>query len=117
MHRGAKSLDADAVHDLRVTIRRFTQSLRVFASLLPQRQARKVRKRLRRLMTAAGQVRDRDIALGFLDKAGWPARSPIRARLARERKEQGQALAELLKRWNKRNFSVKWRSSLQLDLS
>lgn len=35
MNRVGRSADSDSVHDLRVAIRRFTQSLRVFAPFFP----------------------------------------------------------------------------------
>ena len=57
VHRASQTPDADAIHDLRVNIRRFAQSLLVFRSLLPQKEARKVRKRLRRMMDLAGAIR------------------------------------------------------------
>ena len=113
----AQSLKASSIHDLRVAIRRFNQSLEVFASLLPKKEAKKIRKRLQILMDAAGEIRDRDIALEFLAKAGVKPADPLRARLASERKLAERNLAEKIKLWNRSNFSAKWRSALQLNLS
>ena len=112
----AESMDADAVHDLRVAIRRFNQSLTVFASLYPKREAKKIRKRLRRVMEVAGEIRDRDIALEVLAEAGVKPEDPLSARIASERRLAEHALAEKVKRWNRANFSAKWRSALQLNL-
>ena len=61
-----RTADAETVHDLRVAIRRFNQSVAVFGSLLPKREVKRIRKRLRRVMESAGAIRDRDIALEFL---------------------------------------------------
>src|SRR5271165_3769366 len=62
--------DADAVHDLRVSIRRLRECLRTFADLYPAAQRKKIRKELRRLMKCAEQVRSADIALDLLQGAG-----------------------------------------------
>lgn len=112
----AKSMDADAIHDLRVAIRRFNQSLTVFAALYPKREAKKIRKRLGRVMEVAGEIRDRDIALEFFAEAGVRLDDPLSARIAGERRLAEHALAEKVKRWNRANFSAKWRSVLQLSL-
>ena len=112
----AKSMDADAVHDLRVAIRRFNQSLTVFSSLFPKQESKKIRKRLDRIMEVAGEIRDRDIALEFLAEAGVKPQDPLWARIASERTLAERTLAEKVKRWNSANYSAKWRSALQLNL-
>ena len=112
----ARSMDADAIHDLRVAIRRFNQSLTVFAALYPKREAKKIRKRLGRVMEVAGEIRDRDIALEFFAEAGVRPEDPLSARIAGERKLTERTLAEKVTRWNRTNFSAKWRSALQLNL-
>jgi len=113
--RCARSLDADAVHDLRVSIRRFNQSLRTFLSLLPGREARKVRRQARKVMRLAGEVRNLDVALEWLAKAGITRRSPLWNRLNEQRRAAERGLAETLKQNGKRDFSSRWRSSLRLD--
>jgi len=116
IHNGARPLDADAVHDLRVAIRRFSQAVRVFAALFPKQETKQIRKQLRRLRDVAGQVRDRDIALEFLAGAGVGPDGPLRARIAEERELAETSLAEELKRWSNSKFSSRWRSALRLDL-
>jgi CHAD domain-containing protein len=114
LRRNGKSLDADTVHDLRVAIRRFNQSLRIFGALLPRREAKKIRKRMRRLLDSAADVRDRDIALEFLKKAGLSDNTALWSRLTHERKQAEDALAEAIRTYgNKKSYS-KWRSALQL---
>src|SRR5262249_30985804 len=56
----------EAVHDLRVAIRRFSQALAVFKASFRRKNLKKIRKSLKPLMTAAGEVRDCDIALKFI---------------------------------------------------
>src|SRR6185503_15069163 len=69
VHQAASAPDPDAVHDLRVAIRRFQQFLRVFRQFLPGVTAKKIRRRLRKIMKSAGKVRNRDIAAMLLQQA------------------------------------------------
>ena len=110
-----QTLEPEAVHQLRVAIRRFNQSLRAFRSLLPQRPVRKIRKQTRRLMRRAGQVRNRDIALALLAQSKVSPRSALSTRLASARRQHQQTLAGLLQRYNKRDFSSRWRAALRMD--
>ena len=61
--RAIKSHSAEAVHDLRVTIRRFAQALRVFKPCFHGKELRKIRRELKRIMVVGGEVRNHDIAL------------------------------------------------------
>ena len=72
INRAARSGDPDAVHDLRVAIRRLSRCLRVFAQFYPGQGWKKMRRRLKDLLDACGAVRDRDIALDLLSKADFP---------------------------------------------
>jgi CHAD domain-containing protein len=110
-----KESDADAVHDLRVSIRRLGQSLDVFGALLPKGEAKKVRKTLSRLMAVAGQIRDRDIALEFLAEAGLSRDDQLWKRLKAGRRDANKDFARRVKRWSQGQFADKWRSSLRLD--
>ena len=95
--RAAEQGDPDAIHDLRVAIRRFNQCLRVFAQFFPTRKARKIRGRLKGIMDLAAEVRDRDIALELLDASG--IRNPqLVARLRRDRGRAGDSLLEEIRR-------------------
>lgn len=111
----ARKPSADAIHDLRVAVRRFGQSLVVFASLLPPKEVKKIRKRLSRVMDLTGEIRDRDIALELLAKAGVGKSDPLVSKLATGRREAERNLAEKVKRWNQSGFSAKWRAALRLN--
>ncbi|MGE5648037.1 MAG: CHAD domain-containing protein [Acidobacteriota bacterium] len=106
--RAASSDDADTVHDLRVSIRRFSQALRIFRQFFPHGAAKKIRRRLKRLMAAASEVRNRDIALELLEQAGEPRNE----RLVEERRRAGKDLRAALKRWSRRNTQQRWRARL-----
>jgi CHAD domain-containing protein len=60
-----------AVHQLRVSVRRATAALDVFADLLPTQRTQKLRKLLKRVRRAAGTARDLDVlAQRWLAQAG-----------------------------------------------
>ncbi len=87
----------------------------MFAQFFPGGSGKKIRRRLSRLMAAAGSVRDRDIALGLLAEAGIPPRAAIVTRLGTERRHASHELLLELRRWRTRSFSGKWRSQLELQ--
>jgi CHAD domain-containing protein len=114
MNRASKVRDADSIHDLRVAIRRFKQSLDIFHQFLSSGHKKKIRRQLRKIMELSGEVRNRDIALDLLKEAGWPTRSPLSARLLRERKGIHGELLALFDQWGDRDLSRKWVSRLGL---
>lgn len=112
MRRVRRVQDPDAVHDLRVAIRRFSTTLALFPELFSQQRVAKCDKRLKRLRRATGQVRDRDIALALaageesapadLSLARAEAAKNLRRALARKRRRAalraGKAAIRLRKR-------------------
>jgi CHAD domain-containing protein len=114
LRRAAKSGDADSIHDLRVSIRRFSQCLRVFGQFFPAREAKKIRRRMRRILDLAAEVRNRDIAVELSEQAGVRPDSTLPLRLSQERKQTEQELVRMLKRWGRRELSAKWRGQLRL---
>lgn len=76
MERISRSAGEDEVHDLRVSIRRFSQAVRIFEPLLPKR-SKKIVNRVKRLLTAAGSVRDLDVGMERLRKLGVPDEEPL----------------------------------------
>lgn len=73
MANAARVHDEDAVHKLRVSIRRLQQALRLFRDFLDEQEARKVRRQLRAVIRAAAEVRNRDIASTLLEDMGASA--------------------------------------------
>ncbi len=114
IQNGSARLDADAVHDIRIAVRRFMQSLDVFSSLLPREGRTRIRARLRKLMKDSGKIRDRDIALEFLEAAGVGKRSALYKHLQQDRRRARKALGRRVKRWRKREFAEEWRAALEL---
>lgn len=90
--------DEDAVHDLRVSVRRFVQCLRAFQKSFDVDEAKKLRRKLKRLMGRCGDVRDRDIAIELLAETG--VRDPgLVVELAADRAVRQKKLVAELERW------------------
>jgi CHAD domain-containing protein len=112
--RTAETTDADAVHDLRVAIRRLSRALRSFAQFFPGKQWKRIRKELSSLMDAAGALRDSDVALELLEKAGVAKRARAALALQSSRRDAETKLREELQLWQARNFAHQWRQALEL---
>jgi CHAD domain-containing protein len=111
VHRAAKKPGPDEIHDLRVSVRRFSQGLELFADFFPPWEVKKIRRTLKRVMRVTSDIRDRDITLEFLKEAGHMAHQP---RVQKERSAYQRQFSELLRRWSARDFSNKWRNGLSL---
>jgi len=112
-----KAPNSDSVHDLRVSIRRFTQILGVFKSCFPGKEARKIRRRTKKLMLLAGAVRNYDIALKLLSKSRAAEAASLRSKLEIQRKECARVLIGALNRRIERKSSLKWRTALESALA
>ena len=112
--RAARVKDEEAVHDLRVSIRRLSQCLRVFEQFLPRDRAKRLRRKLSGIMDLASEVRNRDIALKLLRAGGVPAESALASALSQDRGERARLLTAGLKRWSRRESEKKWRARLGL---
>ncbi len=101
--------DEEAVHKLRVSIRRLQQALRLFAQYFDEAKVRKLRKQLRELMKAAAEVRNRDVGGDLLGRLG--ATPAILQRLEEERREWMLELRVLARM--RAPSGPKWRTRLQ----
>jgi CHAD domain-containing protein len=110
----ATSGGADAIHDLRVVIRRLSRCLRLFGQFYPSRSWRKLRERLGTLMDAAGAVRDLDIAIALLAEAGVPRRAAAVLHLSAERRKRSAVFLTEVRRWKERGWPRDWRRKLEL---
>lgn len=107
-HEAAVLGTPEAVHDLRVAIRRLNQCLRLFHDFFPRDEAKNIRRRLRKLMDLAGGVRNFDIAIELLRKSKEPAIPALAVERRRARKE----LVSALNAWSRHDSSQKWRERL-----
>ena len=106
--------DEDAVHDLRVSIRRLRECLRTFKQLYPAKGRKKVRRELRKLMKSAERVRSGDIALGLLEKAGLTETASEVQQIRDRRAQDRSALHDELKSLASRPYTRSWRDALGL---
>jgi CHAD domain-containing protein len=111
VHRSAKKPGAGEIHDLRVSIRRFSQGLDLFNDFFPKWEVKKIRRMLKRMMRLTSSIRDRDIALQFLSELQHTEHRP---RLTKERRVYQRQFAQMVRRWSARDFSTKWRTGLSL---
>jgi CHAD domain-containing protein len=112
--RTAESAGVEAVHDLRVAIRRLSRALRLFAQFFPGKKWKRIRKELSYLMDAAAALRDSDVALELLEKAGVGKRAGASLALQSRRRTAEAKLREELQLWQARNFAHEWREALEL---
>jgi|RhiMetdeSRZDD1v2_1073273.scaffolds.fasta_scaffold619358_2 CHAD domain-containing protein len=113
VRHAAKHPDEEAIHDLRVSIRRFSQCLREFRQFFPRRQTKKILKQVTLVMDLAAEMRNRDIAIELIGGDGQ-AESVLAASLREEREQARRKLAKALEHWRDRDFSRKWRPWLDL---
>ena len=111
VHKAAKKPGPDEIHDLRVSVRRFSQGLELFGDFFPKWEVKKIRRMLKRVMQVTSAIRDRDITLDFLKEAKHPAHQ---SRVEKERLVFQRQFSELLRRWSAQDFSTKWRTGLSL---
>lgn len=90
--RGVREgVDPEAVHDMRVALRRLQAALRLFRACYPPKRLRRYRLRLRRLLQALGAVRDQDIIIDALSHHAGASPDPVSEALARMVSEQRAA--------------------------
>src|ERR1041384_4280770 len=94
--RTLKSRDPNSVHDLRVSIRRFSQALAVHEVCFSARHVKKIRRRLKAMMIPAGQVRDYDIAIKLLSKSKLAEAAGWRSQFQNQRKQAERELISVL---------------------
>jgi CHAD domain-containing protein len=111
IHRAAKRPGAEEIHDVRVSIRRFSQGLLLFNDLFPPWEVKKIKRRLKRMMRLTSEIRDRDITLEYLASVKETRHRP---RLVKQRLALQKEFTQMVTRWNAREFSAHWRTGLSL---
>ena len=91
MQKVAESPGVDAVHDLRVSIRRAAEGLRIFTP-----EARKLRKEIKAIRDHAATVRDRDVTRQLLRRHHLPATDPACVYLQGQRDLAASQLRQFL---------------------
>ena len=111
----AKRTSPEAVHDLRVAIRRLDQALVVFKVYLPRKPAKRIRRELKPVFSAAGTVRNCDIAAKILTTTGTPDAAALGRTVRTRRQEAERSLLTILKRLSVRTRVSKWCDGLGLN--
>src|SRR5438552_3823017 len=96
-HTAKHADDPDAIHDLRVSIRRLTQCFRTFSELLDPPPIKKLSRRLHKVMERCADVRNCDIALDML-RAIDISGSPTASKLKQDRAKAEDRLHSYLKK-------------------
>jgi CHAD domain-containing protein len=73
---------------------------------------RKHRRRLKKIMDGAGDVRNCDVALKLIAKFRVPHAAHLRSKLESQRNEAERLLTTELRKWTDRRMSFKWRAAL-----
>jgi CHAD domain-containing protein len=113
LRQAPRDHDADAIHDVRVAIRRLRRCLRLFSRFYPDNSWKKVRRALAGIMQSCGKVRDRDIAIGLLAEAGMPTDSKLIVRLQKQRRTAGRDLRRDLSDWKQSGLGKKFQAALE----
>src|SRR5579872_1354289 len=95
-HAAKHPEDPEAIHDLRVSIRRIIQACKTFKDLLDPVPIKKLRGRLNKVMDLCAAVRNCDVALILLDHVGVSA-GPSVLRLKKTRAQAAEKLHRRLK--------------------
>jgi CHAD domain-containing protein len=111
--RCAANADVDAVHDLRVAIRRLAQALRGFAPLLPGSPARMLRRALRKPLAEAAVVRDLDVGMEHLLALGLAGTHALLAEMREARRRGALALQARLLLFAAREPARGWAGAIQ----
>jgi CHAD domain-containing protein len=112
IHHVRQNGDVEAVHDLRVAIRRFGQSLVLFKNVFAGKEVKKIRRRLKELMKLTNEARDCDVGIELLSESELAGAPSLVERLRKRRKEAMRLLVPELRRWSARKTSSKWRAAL-----
>jgi len=104
-HAAKHPEDPEAIHDVRVSIRRVVQAFKTFGELLDPSPVKKLRRRLHKLMDLCADVRNCDVALNLLKEVGITTGASV-SRLKKTRGEAGEKLHRRLKAERQKHHSM-----------
>src|SRR5690606_6756956 len=87
--------DAEALHDLRVAVRRLRSCIRAYEPLLAESVTKKQRRRLAKITRRTGPGRDAEVLLGWLAERAGPDEPPAAVLRERLEAQRDEAYAEL----------------------
>lgn len=80
-----KAYDPDALHDLRVSLRRLRVTLKAYRPYLGRAASGGLRRRVGRLIRPTGRLRDLDVAVAMLRRLGAAKKSSVSRKIEKER--------------------------------
>jgi CHAD domain-containing protein len=95
--------DSDYVLKLRVWSRRAAVALKLYAELLPAKEARALKKQMRALRKAVSEARDCDILIARLAGSTDPKNQALIKKVRKKRKRAQKPLAALYRRYSKKD--------------
>lgn len=104
--------ESEALHDLRVSVRRLQQALRLFEDFLDRDRCKEIRRKLSRLMDLCGAVRNCDVSLVLLAEVGITGKRLL-LNLRQERARRRERLLDHLRKWDGQTFSTEWYGRLK----
>ena len=104
-HAAKHPEDPEAIHDLRVSIRRVVQAFKTFGELLDPAPVKKLRRRLHKVMDLCAAVRNCDVAFVLLEQVGITT-GPSVSRLKKTRDEAAEKLHRRLKKERRNRHSA-----------
>ncbi|MBC7928013.1 MAG: CHAD domain-containing protein [Bryobacteraceae bacterium] len=110
IRKAAAAPEEDAVHKMRVAIRRLQQSLRLFEQFFRTKGVKQVRRDLKAIMTTAGEVRNFDIAISLGAK-----RASFRKPLQERRHQAQNEFLAVLGGVGASELPDRWKSKLELS--
>lgn len=90
--------DVEHVHRLRVSTRRAVAALRLYREWLPRKQARWVKRRLKRIRRAAGEARDLDVLAERMQRDYGERAAAVLPKIAAERAAVQPAVVQVAER-------------------
>lgn len=104
----------EAIHQFRVSTRRFRAVLDTFRPVFAKRARKRIRQEIREAFAAAGEARNRDITLALIAESKATVPESLLLALAAERAAAEARLRETLADWSRRDFAAVWRRDLEL---
>jgi CHAD domain-containing protein len=102
----AQLSDVELIHDLRVATRRLRSALRDFMPLLEKESFQKIKKDLKEISDALGQVRDEDVAIESLEKLQEGAKSGAINEQIKAFIQERKSLREAARLESAENFTI-----------
>lgn len=104
----------EAIHQFRVSTRRFRAVLDTFREAFPKGARKRVRRTIREAFSIAGEARNRDITMALIAESKAAIPESLLPALTAERASHEQRLREVLRDWAGSDFSAVWRRELEL---